>query len=213
MRTLVFLASLTTLLTTSALAEGRKPELKEMKSAVGTDDSVRIEAHLYADDVNPSSVVQIICTVQNERSEPILLADLSTSTAYDPASRTITVTFGSEIPIDNGLSKLVRVEPGEIREFKKGARMNVFPPAASRVLPVPLYVRLKVNFLGAIQPFLALLTGRLVDRQAASRQIFPTWVEHNEAIETNSIPIRWGGAPDPMARNTQASSSAPARPF
>lgn len=212
MRTLILVASLTSLLNTSAFADGRKPELKEMKSAVGTDDNVKVEAHLYAGDVNPSSVVQIICTVQNERPDPILVADLNTQTDYDPDSRTITVTLGSEIPINNSVSKLVRVDPGQTREFKKGARMNVFPATQSRMMPVPMFVRLKVNFLGAIQPFLSLLTGK-ADMQAAARQIFPAWIEHNEAIETNTIPIRWGRASDSMAKSGAYAASAPSPSF
>jgi hypothetical protein len=72
----------------------------------------------------------------------------------------------------------------------------------------PRYLQLKVNFLGNTAPFTKLIDipeKALRDPNLAN-ELFPQWVENNEAVTTNSIPIQWlAQAIDPTGVSAESS--------
>jgi hypothetical protein len=169
----------------------------EPRRVLGRDNDVRVDAQVYAETLGPGSVVHIAYEVQNFRKHPIAVSDLSGEASYDPQSRTITLNLGSELPYEDGVRKLTVVPSGEKKSFTTGARVNTYVPVAGPTAAVPKFVRVRVNYLGNVEPFEHEAAALPPPTQGKIRQVidrlFPAWIEHNEAIFTNAIPIRWGG--------------------
>jgi hypothetical protein len=167
--------------------------MKEPRRMVGTENSVRIDAEIYGEDLVQGASIAIKYDVTNQRPQPILIADLIPQTNYDPDTRTITIDIGSEIPGEEFLPRLISIPSGARRSFQTGAHVNVRVPMQSPWTPRPNALQLRINFLGETAPFLKLIDipERAVrDRQLAA-EIFPKWVEGNETVTTNALPMRW----------------------
>ncbi|HVT45063.1 MAG TPA: hypothetical protein VMT00_11775 [Thermoanaerobaculia bacterium] len=189
------MSSLIFVLAISAAACSSTGEIdrKELRRVVGTHSQVRLDAEFAAEQIHPSSVVRIKYEVENRREHAIAIADLHPIADYDHDSRTITISFGSEIPGAETV-KLIRIDPNEKRTFSRGARLNVFQRGASPLLARPRYVRVKLNFLTDVAPIEEILAS-----PAAADQLFPRWIESNEALFTNTIPIHWSRGQSPVS--------------
>ena len=94
------------------------------------------------------------------------------------------------------LPRLVVIEPGETKSFSTIARVKfVMPPR--NIDPqfgmAPAGFRLKLNFLGDTEPFRVLIgikEAAVADAKLADA-LFPLWLERNEVVYTNAIPMRW----------------------
>ena len=115
-------------------------------------------------------------------------------TSYDPETQTVTVNIGSEVPGATLLPRLIAVAPGEKKKFSTLARVNIL--VNNEVTPnsrFPNAMRVKVNFLNDTQNFEPLLamTQKGVHDPKLAEDLFPRWLEHNESVYTNAVPMRW----------------------
>jgi len=168
-------------------------DMKEARRMVGTENNVRVDAEIYGEELQQGSSIAIKYEVTNRRSTPILIADLLAQTTYDPDTRTVTVNIGSEIPGEEVLPRLISIPGGDRRSFNIGARINIHVGASSPWTPRPRALQLRVNFLGDPAPFVKLvdIPEKAVRDPKLAAELFPKWVEGNETVTTNALPMRW----------------------
>jgi hypothetical protein len=168
-------------------------DMDEPRRIVGTENNVRIDAQVIGDEARPGAQIPITYEVTNLRPTSIAIAELVPETSYDREANTFTVNIGSEVPGNESLPRLVEIKPGEKKTFTIAARTHFILPAVAGVRAAPAAgLRLKVNFLGDVTPFRELIGIRevaIADRAMADR-LFPLWLERNEVVYTNAIPMR-----------------------
>jgi len=172
----------------------RPVRMDEPRRVVGTENNVRVDAEILID---PNGLaVAIKYDVTNGRNEAIAVADIVAETSFDPEARMVTVSLGSEVPGARLLPRLVSVPPGQKRTFSAGAQVASAIRRGSPFSPQPAALRLKLNFLGDTTPFVKLLDipEKAVADSELADALFPRWVELNEAVYTNAVPINVGGA-------------------
>jgi len=212
MRSVVTAALCVLLIATATACSSTQVNMAEPRRIVGTENAVRVDAQVAADQVAPGAQVPITYEITNQRPTPIAIAELIPETSYDTETRTFTVSIGAEVPGNSLLPRLVKIEPGEKRTFSVAARLIfVLPPRQADAIyaAAPAALRLKVNFLNDVEPFRELIGIKEVavaDPQLADT-LFPLWLDHNEAVYTNAIPMRWGAKP----RDPNAQDRAPVR--
>ncbi len=170
-------------------------DMNEPRRIVGTEELVRVDAQVTGEEIRPGSKVPITYEVTNMRAAAIAIAELVPVTSYDAETHTFTVTIGSEVPGNELLPRLVEIAPGATQTFHAVANINavILPPTVASS-PPSAGLRLKVNFLNDTQPFRALIRipERAVADSALADTLFPLWLERNEIVYTNSVPMRWG---------------------
>jgi hypothetical protein len=169
--------------------------MDEPRRIVGTENDVRVDAEIVGDHLTAGAPIPITYIVTNQRSTPILIADLLPQTNYDPETGMVTIEIGTEIPGEELLPRLIAISSGEKRSFTTKAVLNVMVGrnrAPTAVIPQQL--RLRINFLGETKPFEKLIgiPERAVHDPQLAADIFTKWVEGNETVVTNAIPMRWG---------------------
>lgn len=183
--------------------------MAEPRRVVGTASGVRVDAEIV-DEVHAGGRVGITWQVRNDRPAPIAIADILPETTWDEETQTVTVGFGSEVPGTTILPRLMKIASGETRTFATSAvvrpRMNPKPLEARAGAATLL--RLRVNFLTDIEPFARLIdiTEKGIADAALADELFAAWVEKNEAVYTNAVPVslapvrREGGEVDARQR-------------
>ena len=180
------------------------PSVDKSLRVLGRENDVRIEARVTTNELRQSGLVAITYDIENLRSEPIVFAALEPTVDYETSSRTLTVGLGSEIPREDALPRLVRIEPGERKSFRTGTRIAV--PLGAMARSGPRYLQVRVSYLDGAAPFEPLMAGGTLPRDGEDG-LFRSWVDHLAAIVTNALPIRWGGSERSM---TGAADRAPA---
>ena len=171
--------------------------MSEPRRVVGTESDVRVDAEVYGDRLGPSVTVPLKYDITNHRQTTILVADLVPESTYDPDSHMVTISIGSEIPGEQYLPRLIPIRPGERKSFSTAAHVVIVANTASPWIPRPNALRLKINFLGDPRPFEKLISipEKAVHDPVLAAQLFPKWVEGNETVFTNSLPMRWATTP------------------
>ena len=174
-------------------------DMNEPRRLVGTESSVRVDAEFRAEEIRPGAPVTFTYEITNQRTDAIAVADIIPVTTYDSETRTITVNIGTEVPGQQLLPRLIPIAPGEKKTFNGSARMTFAMQTQTSADPrtrVPASLRIKVNFLGDTKPFAELLNipEKAVADAKRADELFPVWLERNEAVYTNAIPMRWGAA-------------------
>lgn len=178
-----------------AACSSAKIDMNEPRRVVGTESSVRVDAEFRAEEIRPGAQVPFTYEITNQRQEPIAVAEVVPITTYDTDTRVITVNIGSEVPGQELLPRLITIAPGEKKVFTGAARM-AFALQANTADPrgrYPASLRLKVNFLNDTKPFSELLNipeKAVADRKRAD-ELFAVWLDRNEAVYTNALPMRW----------------------
>src|SRR5258706_2198975 len=170
-------------------------DMKEPRRMVGTENNGRVDAEIYGEEMIQGASLAIKYDITNQRSSPILIADLLPQTTYDPDTRLVTIDIGSEIPGEEFLPRLISIPSGGRRSFHAGAHINIHMPLNAPSSPRPRGLQLRVNFLGDSVPFVKLIDipeKAVRDRELAT-ELFPKWVDRNETVTTNALPMRWQG--------------------
>ncbi|HEX8170691.1 MAG TPA: hypothetical protein VF824_09150 [Thermoanaerobaculia bacterium] len=188
---LLFLLIAAIALLHAAAAHGAGIDMNDPRRALGREDNVRVDAQLVQETVSPGAPIGVTYQVQNLGDEVIALADRVSDASYDEDSRTITVAIGSEIPADGRMPHLVSIAPGQTKVFRTAAvaTINAAAVRSSLVAP-PRYVQVKVTVLRDLASF-----EPLTERRALSDQLFDHWLESNDTIFLNSIPVQWSARP------------------
>jgi hypothetical protein len=63
-------------------------------------------------------------------------------------------------------------------------------------MPKPSALQLRVNFLSYSAPFVRLIDipEKAVRDRILAAELFPKWVEGNETVTTNALPMRWSSS-------------------
>ena len=198
MRNLTLAAALLLLSACATTTGSRKPvDQNEPRRLVGTENEVRIDAEIHGDVLQRSVSIPVKYDVTNGRRAPIAIADIVPVTSYDSDTQTVTVDIGSEVPGMQLLPRLIRINPGERKSFSTIARVNIMLPTETPTTRVPRAIRLRVNFLGETSQFeqLIAIPERGVYDPKLADELFPKWLERNETIYTNALPMHWLMAP------------------
>lgn len=176
-----------------ACASSKPVDMTEPRRVLGTESNVRVDAEIYTDVLGPNVTLPVKYDITNQRSQTILVADLLPESTYDPDTHTVTISIGAEIPGEQLLPRLIAIKPGERKSFSTAAHVVIVANTASPWIPRPNALRLKVNFLSDPVPFeqLIAIPERAVHDPALAAKLFPKWVEGNETVFTNTLPMRW----------------------
>lgn len=181
--------------------------MKEPRRVVGTENGVRVDAEVYGDSLGPNVSLPLKYDVTNQRGDTILIADLLPQANYDPETRMVTVAIGTEIPGEEFLPRLIPIHSGEKKTFQAGVHVVIVATVSTPWIPRPNALRLKINFLGGdSKPFeqLVSIPEKAVRDPKLANALFTTWVERNESVMTNTLPMRW---------STDVVSETPAAPI
>jgi hypothetical protein len=194
-------------------------DLKESRRVLGTENDVRVDAEVWGDKLSQSTTVTFKYDVSNQRPTSIAIAELLPAASYDPDTQAVTIDLGSEVPGEQFLPRLVVIGPGEKRSFSAVAHVNIMLPANRATSPMTSYpkaLQIKLNFLNDPKPF-EMLVGipeRAVHDPKLAADLFPQWLERNEVVLTNTLPMRWGAEDNPMpnAAGRRSRGTGPPRP-
>ncbi len=199
---LFLLISATTLSFTTA-AFAARVDMNDPKRALALDDDIRIDAQLADDTIGSGSSVNITFQVQNNTRQPVALATKVCDSSYDPETQTVTVSIGAEIPAGPTMPHLSVIKPGETRTFTALAPVQIVLPAVrSPFIAYPRYVQVMVSVLRDITPFADLIAQQRDTAQPPLPDtLFETWIQNNDAIFLNAIPVHWKAGRSPAEQN------------
>jgi hypothetical protein len=171
--------------------------MDEPRRVFGTESMVRVDAEIRGEELRVGAPLQINYAITNQRPNTIAVADIIPVTTFDTETLTVTVNVGAEVPGEQTLPRLIPIGPGETKTFTTAARVAFVAQSRSADprARVPASLRLKVNFLGDTGPFADLLDipERIVADKKRADELFGVWLERNEVVYTNAVPMRWVG--------------------
>lgn len=159
-------------------------DLSDSRRVLGRENNVRVDAQVNAEGSGNAAILYLIYQVENLREKPILLVANTHDASYDPATRTVTVIVGSEIP--SSQVALTRLNSGEKKSFSSTVVLRT--PLRSGTTASRL-VRVKVIYLDESEPFEKDVKPDAPATLSVDNDLFPLWLEHNESVVTNAIPL------------------------
>jgi len=185
------------LLVVAACASSSPPihDSKEPRRALGTENGVRIDVEIYSEMLSTNASIPMKYDITNHRTETILVADLIPQGNYDPDTQTVTVNLGTEIPGETFLPRLIAIRPEERKSFSTAAHVVIAANPGTPWSPRPNGVRVRLNFLDDTATFSKLveIPEKGLNDPKLAADLFQKWVENNETVVTNTLPMRWQG--------------------
>lgn len=179
----------------ASCASTKPVDMDEPRRVVGTENDVRVDAEVIGDTLQTSTIISLKYDVTNNRPTAIAVADLVPDANYDPETRTVTINLGSEVPGKELLPRLIAIPPGGKKSFSAAAHVNIIvgETAATPLTRYPNALQIKLNFLSDTKPFEQLIDipERGVHNPKLADALFGTWLDRNESVLTNSLPMRW----------------------
>lgn len=208
MKLIASVALLTTITTSAATVDMNDP-----RRVVGREDDVRIDAQMLQDTVSPGTPIAVTWQIQNFTAHPVAVAPKVCDASYDEETRTITIGIGSEVPADGNMPQVTMIAPGEKKTFSITAtpRFHVIG-GDSPFSNAPRLVQIKVTILRDVKPFAQLIAQQPTRApQALSDELYDRWLESNDSIFLNAIPVRF----QPRSKNQvmDVESRTPRRMF
>ena len=191
--------SIAALILTAACASTPTVDMSEPRRVVGTEAEVRLDAQIFGERLSTNITIPVKYDITNTRDEAIAVADMVPEASYDPETQVVTVGIGSEVPGASLLPRLISIAPGEKKSFSTVARVNILVGRVGSPLSrYPNALRVKLNFLSDTTPFQHLIgiTEKGIQDPNMADQLFPVWLEKNETVYTNAVPMRWGFEPE-----------------
>ena len=180
----------------AAAASAAHVDMNDPRRALGREDNIRIDAELLQQSLSPSSAISVTYQVENLTAGTIGVADKISDVTFDPDTATVTFEIGAEVPTGTTMPHVVTIGPGQKRVLMAGGILHVaVPRQRTPWSAVPRYVQIKVNVLRDVTPFEVLLAqqAKAAVAPALSGDLFEKWVDVNDAVFLNSIPVRWSG--------------------
>jgi hypothetical protein len=198
MRVPRFVSAVTVSLLIAAAASAARVDMNDPRRALGREDNIRIDAELLQQSLSPSSSISVTYQVENLTDQTIGVADKVSDVTFDPDTATVTFAIGAEVPNGATMPHVVTIAPGEKRVLTAGGILHVVVPRQRTPWSaVPRFVQIKVNLLRDITPFAGLLAQQAKSAVAElPGDLFEKWVDVNDAVFLNSIPVRWSGRDD-----------------
>ena len=187
----------------TATAFAARVDMTDPRRALALEDDLRIDAELTDDSIGSGSTIGITFQVQNNTRKPVALATKMTDSSYDPDSQTVTISIGAEVPNGPAMPHLAVIKAGDTRTFTTAAAVHVvMPNIHSPFVAYPRYVQVKVNVLRDIAPFSDLIAQQRDTAQPPLPDtLFETWIQSNDAIFLNPIPVHWKSGHSPGDQN------------
>ena len=208
----LFIAIVATIVVLSAAAASAAGvDMKDPRRATGREDDIRIDALILQEALTSQSGIHVTYQIRNLTEDAVAIADRISETSYDSDSQTITLSIGSEVPASGAMPHVVVIGPGETKVLAGGATLHVpVPNVRSPFTSVPRFVQIKVNVLRNLKPFEQLIVQQQhaaqTTQQVAQKlddALFEKWVESNDAIFLNSVPVRWEAARNATSAESQ----------
>jgi hypothetical protein len=176
----------------AAAAQAAGVDMNDPHRALGREDDVRVDAQLVRDTVSPGTPIGVTYQIQNLSKEPVALAARAAHASYDEDSRTVTLALGSEVPPDGTMPEMTVIAPGEKKVFRTAAT-PAYPASAMRgtFAATPRYVQVKVAILRNLEPFRPLIDNKGRARQRLTDEQFEKWLESNDTIFLNTLPVHF----------------------
>ncbi len=202
MRVPRFFSAVSVSLLVAAAASAAHVDMNDPRRALGREDNIRIDAELLQQSLSPSSSISVTYQVENLTTGTIGVADKVSDVTFDPDTATVTFAIGAEVPTGTAMPHLVTIAPGEKRVLTAGGILHVAVPSQRTPWSaVPRFVQIKVNVLRDVTPFAAVLAQQAKSAVAPAlpADLFEKWLDVNDAVFLNSIPVRWSGQNDRMS--------------
>ncbi len=181
-----------------AAAQAARVDMNDLRRAVGREDDVRIDAELTQETVASGSPVAVTYQVENLSKDPIAIAEKECDVTFDADDQAVVVSIGLDVPKNGVMPKLVVLQPNEKKTFTAGGVVHVQAPATNNpFIPVPRYVQIEVNVLRGLSSFNALIERQVHGTApvALDDAHFEQWLESNDTILLNQIPVQYSANP------------------
>ena len=186
------------MLTGAAAMAATHVDMKDPRRALGRQDDVRIDAQLLQDTLQSNGPISVTYQVENLSNAPIAIADRVSDIDFNADDVTLTLTIGSEALTSKTLPHLVVIAPGEKKTFKAGGIVHGVLNGHGPFAVVPHKVAIRVNILRDLSLFRQAIAAQQQQPNAVvavTNDMFDRWIDSNDSIELNDLPVRWSAEP------------------
>jgi hypothetical protein len=187
----------TVMLTAAAAMAATQVDMKDPRRALGREDDVRIDAQLLQDTLQSNGPISVTYQVENLSNAAIAIADRVSDIDFDPDGGMLTLTIGAEVLAAKTLPHLVVIAPGEKKTFRAGGTVHGVLNAHGPFAAVPHEVQIRVNVLRDVTAFRQAIAAQQHPNAvvAVTNDMFDHWIDSNDSIDLNALPVRWSSAP------------------
>jgi len=185
------------MLTAGAAMAGPRIDMKDPRRALAREDNIKIDAQLLQDTLQPNGPILVTYQVENLSNSAIAIADRVSDVDFNPDDVTLTVTIGAEALTAKTLPHLVVIAPGEKKTLLAGGTVHGVLNAHGPFAVVPHTVLIRVNVLRDVAPFRQAIEAQQQPNAmvAVTSDMFDRWIDSNDSIELNALPVRWSAEP------------------